>query len=524
MAANRMMGGLLDELGLGAVNEQQAFQAGTGGNPFQSQNGSVGAFMNLGRQLGQQIGPGVAGLISGIQNRGNGNGFLANMNQGAVDQRDAVIARGMGLPSVQALRQRRKVREEVTSVSVAPTGDPLADQDAALKQIIDIATRNGDTETALKATQKRMQLKRQMVELEKLERANRSGARDEQIEIEDDSTGRTVIMQGDDLDDAHSKATMNDDGTWTVVRPDGSVRQNVPGIQLTMVNPAARSSQRVRQFETPEGQMKAALALNGQTGQSISKTRNSVADAAEQAGIVTDMTNTLMGMYNPEVAFSDSAALARGSDRVITFAETMSTMLSRSGDNSPVEYNGSRVSPDRQHQLATDERLFNEYLSENGLQLRDILPEHMQNDTKASQLFRANIMQLAYLDARLQEPANRGLSDSDIKNALARIGAGSPNPTVFANRQRELLNRLQSRVANLGIEFARTSQVSKQQIIDHVYTPESVARVTDKLAEAQDNIDRFLAGEGEESGGFNFDGRSTEDLEKRLRELEQNGE
>jgi hypothetical protein len=69
-----------------------------------------------------------------------------------------------------------------------------------------------------------------------------------------------------------------------------------------------------------------------------------------------------------------------------------------------------------------------------------------------AQEHRAQILELAYMAARLAEPSNRGLSDKDIEAALARIAGDTSNPqqllrrfvTIAADASLDLEDRLNS--------------------------------------------------------------------------------
>jgi len=492
--------GLLEELGLGNIDENAAFQRGAG-QTFQG-GGNVGDFMQLGQSLGRQIGPGVQGLLSAATNRKNGKGFGANFAQGTQDLKDAVIARGMGT-DVDTLRRNRASRQAMSGIQVAPSGDPIKDQMAALDQVVAIATRNGDSDLAFKARAKQLQIKSQANAMRSAELGVAGEEREEREGLETDSVGRSVRLIGDDESGELSKAVMNEDGTWTVVRPDGSIKENVPGIQLRW--PTAndtRATPRDRQFETPIGAMKATIDLNGLGGQGVDKRRTYLGDMAEQANVVKDMTDGLNSMFDPKVAFADSGVAANIADRSISFVETIASLFTRKGDKeSEVTYNDKKVSRELQYKEGTKTDHLTSYLAKKGMTVRDILPEHIQADTKEAQKFMANVMQLAYLDARLQEPSNRGLSDTDIENALARIGVHSPNPMVFAEKQLENLARLESKIGNLGVEFSGTEYidqygqkrgVSKQDFINHVYPPEMVAPVLAAIHSSQDSLLAFM--------------------------------
>ena len=66
------------------------------------------------------------------------------------------------------------------------------------------------------------------------------------------------------------------------------------------------------------------------------------------------------------------------------------------------------------------------------------LPAGVSATSAAAQQHRAAVMEMAYMAARLAEPSNRGLSDNDIKNALARIAGDTSNPQVMMRRFMEM--------------------------------------------------------------------------------------
>ncbi len=59
------------------------------------------------------------------------------------------------------------------------------------------------------------------------------------------------------------------------------------------------------------------------------------------------------------------------------------------------------------------------------------IPKQFQTNAAAASRYRANIMTLAYMEARATEPSNRGLSDKDIEAALNRLEAWSGNPQAI---------------------------------------------------------------------------------------------
>jgi hypothetical protein len=99
----------------------------------------------------------------------------------------------------------------------------------------------------------------------------------------------------------------------------------------------------------------------------------------------------------------------------------------------------------------------------------------------------ANVMELAYMDARLKEPSNRGLSDKDIENALRRIGAATASPASFAQRQLSLIRRVGDAIDALGedITIPYGSKVRRNDLIDFIYRPEVRYKARDAVDVAE---------------------------------------
>lgn len=515
--------GVLAELGLD-VNPRQAVRDFATQRQQAANSSSFAGAAAVGRQLGRGIGQGAVPLAGGLLGMAGkvvpgleGKSF----SEGARDMQDRAHANIMGT-TVEALRSKEATQKAVQNIKPVQTGDPIADQVATLKEIVKVANTHGDSDTALKAMQKLTQLEAQDLAMRQAERDDKAGEREERLATETDTTGRTVIMQGDEIDGAHSKAMYDPDtGTWKVIRPDGTVKENVDGLELTFVNPATKAAQRDRFFETHEGAMKNALSLNFLTGKTGEGKRNAVSGFAEQAGIVGDMTDLLISMYDPRVAFSDAAKVAGGADRVVTFVDTLANVFTRGGDDSKTTYNGKAVSTRKQYETATDVSHLERYANSIGTTIEELVPAHIRGDTQAMQLFQSQVMRLAYLDARLQEPSNRGLSDNDIQNALQRIGIGSPDPMVFVQNQLTTLDRLQNSMSNLGVEFAPTSQITKAQLRDHVYPPEFRARVNDSLFDTRAKLTGFAETyTGQAGPAAPPPTESLDDMKARLAELE----
>jgi len=512
--ADPKLQGLFAELGIGSDNEDAALQKATQDREIGGSSNFAAAFnagnANRGgiQQLISGAASGIGGLITGEGGR-SAKEFGRDVAAGMKNSRDTRIAQGMNLKGgVQELRRNRKVREALNSVKVPNSGDPTADQLAQLDEIIKIANKHGDTQLIARAHQKKMQVKMQQEAFEKADLANKKEESEQEIQAEIDSTGHTVRLVEDDPEGAVSKAMRNDDGTWTIVRPDGTTLPSVDGIRLKFVDPAvaaALGKLRTRKWESLPAQMQATLTANKIDA---TKKRGELADFGQQAIIVSDMTDGLLGMYDPRIALAESQSVATGADKALTLVDTFANLFTRKGQKpSNITYGDGpgqkRVTAQQQYDLATNPDILESFLSENNVSLQDIMPAHLRGDVAAAQLFQANVMQLAFLDARLFEPSNRGLSDNDIKAALARIGIGSPNPAVFANRQQISLRRLVGRLDNLGTEFSALpgSDVTKRDLQEFVYQPDVTDRIRGELTGSIARLDSFLSTRSQESGG-----------------------
>jgi len=493
--ADPKLQGLFAELGIGVDNEEAALQQAAQQRQVGGSSNAA-AFFNIGNANRQGIlnaagglASGVGGLISGKGGRGFKE-FGRDFARGGQNQRDEAIAQGANLQGgVEELRRGRKIREELSGVRLPNTGDPTNDQLAQLDEIIKVANKHGDTALIARANQRKLAVKQQQEAFEKADLANQQTQRDVDIQAEIDSTGHTVRLVGDDPDGAVSKAQINDDGTWTVFRPDGTTEQ-VDGGKLIFVDPS-KAAPRIRKFETRAAQLQANITANKINP---TKKRDELASFGEQSIIVGNMIGTVADMFDPRIAFSGSQAAVTAADKVITFADVFSNLFTRKGSPGNVTYNGKRVGGQQQYDLATNGAVFDSFLAESGLSIQDIMPPHLRGDKRAAQLFQANVMQLAYLDARLQEPSNRGLSDNDIKAALERIGIGTPDPAVFALRQKQVISRLTGKVDNLGTEFSVLpgGEVTKRELQDFVYNPDVTNRIRGVLAETDASLDNFL--------------------------------
>lgn len=491
--------GFLDSLGIGVADEEDILKAQREAILSQGNSGKMRA---LGQSGGAALGglaSGVAGLVTGNNDGRSPSGFFDNVGRGASNVREGAAAQNAGI-TVEQLRSRRKIRSLQAKYS---SDSSFESRSALLRDIISISNKAGDTEVVAAAMAKLQQLKEDEIEFASLKTEREVELHEQSEQLETDSTGRTLRLVSEDPQGPTSQGTFDPlTNTWDVIDSKGNISYGVNPLRIVLTDPVierAAAAVEARGDDETDLLIK-ALKVNGLTGQTPDKKRVVLIDMATQASIVSDMTGTLIGMWNPAVAFSDSQALATGSDRVFSFIETFSSLFSRKGSMTAIKYDGKKVSIQEQYAKGTNQDILDEFYSEKGLSFRDMLPPHIQADTEEAQLFRANVMQLAYLDARLQEPSNRGLSDNDIKAALDRIGVGSPNPAVFARRQQQTLTRLKGRMASLGLEFSGINGYSQKKLIDFIYNKEFRNGITEVLDAGLEDIALFLKEGGRQSG------------------------
>jgi hypothetical protein len=310
----------------------------------------------------------------------------------------------------------------------------------------------------------------------------------------------------------------------------------------------------VRKDQTPlsggaGGKQDNVLALaraNGATAGNISKMRGTLADMSKQAVILSDVSNLLLNMSNPEFALDLTGRTAIQANRVIRFVDNAATIVSEANgttdQNTSYSWDNKLVSGEeglhREFTQRGREEGFllnslNRIAQEEGLPQADTLQQFMprniieklrdtgasaQEIARISEQYWANVMELAYMDARLQEPSNRGLSDKDIQNALRRIGAATANPASFAQRQLTLVNRIEDAVGSLGnsITVPMGWETPRQEVVDFIFAPETRRRALDNLAQAKQDLGELR--EFRSNRPEDIRGMTREQLEKAIEE------
>ena len=491
-----MAKGLFDELGIGAADEQALLEQG------RQQVGS--RLFNQQRMLGQQASPlvrGVAaaagGLVSGENDGRSFRGVGQNFVRGGQAQQDKMAADAGGI-TVEQLRARREIRK--LSSNFVDDGN-FDKRIATLKQIAATANKHGDLQTMAAALRKVTEVEAEKLEHEKAGLTNADTKRTQDMEKE-------IGLEAELLGGGKGKAVRINEGVDTgkylfieAGKPDQIVRGGDLKI-AGVTNPEARAlTAGERNRETVEYW----AAKNGATSGQIAKMRANMNSMSENTQIVANIADNLLAANDPQGILSVAGKAAIAADKSVSFVESVSsTLADPRAPESPITWNGKKTTAKGQRaQFVNSAKkegallgMLNSIAGEKGLaefaDLNDFLPPNIRGNALAAEQYWANVMELAYLDARLMEPSNRGLSDNDVKMALKRIGADTANPESFATRQIQVIDtKLLPAIDNLGSDFsvpADIESVDATDVANFVYTRERRQAIRDTLLMARQKL------------------------------------
>jgi len=531
--ADKNTSGFLEQLGLGNTEQMRTNQL-RGGS-------AVADFANIARTGGrgpltQLLGgavSGVGGLISGDGGRGVKE-FGRDFDRGVRDVVDGNIARDQGI-TMDTLRNRRGLREELKGISIG--SGSLEDQINAATEVAKKANQAGDIEVALKAAQMTAQLRKQLQAQKDAGIASESAGVKLNAMKEEESIGRVATIQGREelgegkavrIDAERAEALgldPSDIGRFLFVDKDG-VRHVVDGVDVVGKEDSFAKFG-VGGVAPKDDNILKMAAANGATSGNIGKMRGTLGDMGKNADILLDVSTMLQNMQNPEFALDMTGKTAIRANKIISFVDNATQILTEADQGAGAstqlgeyQWNGQKVQgPAEQHQqfMAKGKeggwlvRQLNSISGDGAQSLEEYLPQTMleglrAKNAKASDIaliaeqYFANVMELAYMDARLQEPSNRGLSDKDITNALRRIGAATANPASFAMRQQKLLSRLNDAVGHLGetIRVPAGANTRRQDVVDFIYNPEVRNSVQERIGLASESLSGLRRG-GEEA-------------------------
>ena len=507
MANTPEVTGLLAELGLGPFNEQAARDAGRQQTPDVG-SGQLATQYQMGYHSGQAIGGGIGALgagVAGMFSRGGQpkQGFREATKQFVKDNNAAMEARGLGM-DVETYKARKSVRGDLKSIQIAPTGDGLADQQAYLKEVIAIANRYGDTEVLTKAMQKQAALKTQALAMSEVEGTNKARTTETDAQIWKqgvlEGTAIPVIPKGADpkADGFRpSTATYNPvTDKFTQVSANGKDTEEVDDINpyYAYLDATKVSGSGIApRFTTA---LDEAIRLSG-GGKTFAAKNSGLEDMWANVENLNGITDLFLAFPDASTIVSMSGSSAIAAEKAITLAEQASRMFTgknvgngtyrdkysnREIKDDLYAYNGKIVSREEQH---------NAFLEAGAgmldkIQIPPYLRAQLAEVANGSSLYKAMIMEMAYMDARMQEPSNRGLSDKDIEAALERIGAFSANPLTFLDRQIQLTGQRRAKMDRLGTEYPDSPSLfnSRRELTDVTYPSDKVETVKFALDES----------------------------------------
>ena len=494
--------GLFDELGIGSTDEQALLQQG------RQQVGS--RLFNQSRMLGQQASPlvrgaasAVGGIVTGKDNGRSFKGLGQNFMQGSRGQEDKMAADAGGI-TVEQLRARREIRR--ISGGFQDDGD-FDKRIAMLKRIVATANRHGDAETVAAALKRLTEVEAEKAEFEKLGLANAAETRKQNIEKE-------VGYEAELVEGGKGKAVRINEGPntgmWRFIEA-GKEDRVVRGGDLRI---AGMTAPKVSASDANRNSIALAAKINGFGPGAIGKGRAAMNSMGENTQIVSNIATLLTTANDPQSILSASGKTAIAADKTISFVESVSGTLTdpRLPANSidagtAITWNGKRTSTAGQRNQFVQKAKESGYLlstlnaiaGERGLaeftNLDDYLPPNIRGNAQAAEQYWANVMELAYLDARLMEPSNRGLSDNDVKMALKRIGADTANPASFAERQLTVIDtKLIPAMQNLwnNLEVPADMDVDKTQLMNFVYPEARRTQIMETLMSTRQQLIEVL--------------------------------
>ena len=441
--------GFLEEIGVGSVDERALARQAR----MAQKNGFAQLGMGARRGLGAIVG-GAAGLISGDnyadpEGRGGRSfrGLLANMGAGAVTMEDIDSATAAGI-SLNDLYARRKIRNVLGSEQYSPLEgeSDLDTRERMARRAAEIAAASGSPALQAQALEAITRLREERMEFEKLKTEQEQA----ELNLVDDSIKTGWYKDG-------TSATGNlkfQDGVWGLAMSDGA-----GGIRFEPFNETFSLEDDTDAItkETPDQRMRKAFGKGH-----VDETRSMVqanAQAMRKIGRVTASVKSYVDAGIDEAVLGNSGRLVTWIDNgVRNIRGVLGTFMPMGKEKGTSAAIDREADPEgRRSNRNGGWSGWNSWYSrandpEDSIWSQFNLPEWAQGVSAEAQEHRAQILELAYMAARLAEPSNRGLSDKDIEAALARIAGDTSNPqqllrrfvTIAADAALDLEDRLDS--------------------------------------------------------------------------------
>lgn len=443
--------GMLQSLGL-ELPEDALFQQGLRAPNTAGMDAASAAYLR-GQSRGQAVGGALATGIGALSGAMTDQGWKQGALQAAQDFKDNVVANTAGI-SVDELRDRRRVASMLKGAQPSPGLDPISQRMEMLDKVIKTSKSQNIREQAM---------------------AQKSALYDQQQRLE-------LLKAGGGSKGAASRRPT--ESNWTIMDANGEPKQLVYG-QLDADNNLVVGNKTYPSGTFVKGdQMGSDTAAERDVNSALRKISTPKAMEAVRDGFRT--FNTMAPLYGRTMELLSQAEGEFGflstAGEVQTFADRAIANVTRLWDKM-VDDNGEKVT-------AAEERKKLRTWAEDGVKRFGLKVPSFGGDAKKQELYRSWIISLAYLEARMMEPSNRGLSDADIENALERLNANSANPDVimktFAQKINDGYDALQT---SLNFYSApRGSRFSDADMRDGV-VPQEVQDQTRRLVE--DYNERF---------------------------------
>lgn len=399
--------GFLDQIGLGSVDEETALDA----QRSQAFRGRAAEQRALGRAAAPLVEGAGAALAGLFKPEGRTlDGVKSNFQTGFDHERDQQVAAAAGI-SVNSLRARRAVRRELGKEEFTDDGT-LETRMRMAARTAKLASEHGDFNMQAQALSALDILRRQKAEFDKLKANN---TRTEQTIQEEGLVD--AFLDGKEVT---GTLAFEDGQNGLIIADDQNNPKFVPfGSRLFREDPqrAASSTETLdqrlrRQIPKEEFKLIKDLIVNNDSAlRKYDRVMSTLVDLHDAGGV----ESVIGASGNVTSAIDNFARNVSGTFRAFLGPGATKDKKLRSS------WASRAMDPDDP--------------------MWDVvqLPEAFRNTSAAAQQHRANIMELAYMAARLAEPSNRGLSDNDIENALTRIAGSTSNPQVMMRRFVEMM-------------------------------------------------------------------------------------
>ena len=401
--------GFLDELGLPST-DPQAIRAAQRQSALSRANQQGAAFGQQAAGLLGGLGAGVAGLVTG-RNEGRGlKGFARNFGEAATAINDFQNAQALGM-NREDFQSAKRIKDAAARQDFGPEGE--IDTRIKLAEFVAKQAMNeGNFQVRKNALAQLDALRREKAEFDKL-KATEKRAQDKSIfdNVQD------IFINGESTPvTAQRRIDSNGDVVYDYVR-NGEERTARPG-EFSFEGPDSGGDN-----ETLDQRWR--RIVNSKARNDLRQAIITAADAIPQYRRVMSSVLDLSEQGGAEIVLSDSGTVVSFIDKAVRNIRGLGSAILSAGNSKDNNALRGRML-DRAKNAADS--------------IWDIdLPEDFKRAAAASDQFRAQIMELAYLAARMSEPSNRGLSDNDVKNALRRLAVDSSNPQTILRRFAEIM-------------------------------------------------------------------------------------